>query len=77
MFEFEYGDDTALVNYDAATATIRVTSIEAGSLMRLIHCSGVMVTMVAPKFSLRHSRRRDLNAASTNIDAAARPLPAS
>ena len=33
--------------------------------MRLIHCSCVMVTMVAPRFSLRRSRRRDISAAST------------
>ena len=33
--------------------------------MRLIHCSCVMVTMVASRFSLRRSKRRDLSAAST------------
>ena len=30
----------------------------------LTHCSYVMVTMVAPRFSMRRSRRRDHGAAS-------------
>ena len=32
MYKFEYADDAALVDDDAATATTRVTAIAAGSL---------------------------------------------
>ena len=32
MSKFEYADDAALVNVDAATATARVTALAAGSL---------------------------------------------
>ena len=47
--------------------------------LRLIHCSCVVVTMVAPRFSLRRPKRRDLSAASTYqrraCSASARLLP--
>ena len=34
MSQFEYADDAALVDADAATATVRVSAIAAGSRMR-------------------------------------------
>ena len=40
-------------------------SIVTNEYMRLIHCSCVIVTMVAPRFSLRRPKWRDLSAAST------------